>query len=188
MKKVICLLFSVIMIASCCACQRMDKLDPDEYISEAALTQCTTLLVANQRLYNEVFVLSHLTTDDDNTFEKDGVTYAPVNDSRYSSYSDLVNEIKSIYTEELAEDILDKYNYYKEIDGVFCFDTSCEEKIKEGRKWEYSNKNEIELEGKDGDSYTLEFYFVCGKRDCRQEFDFIKTDSGYKLTEFKSAR
>lgn len=189
LKKAICLLFSFLIIISLCACTEKEAVvNPDNYISDAAVTQCGTIIDSNQMLYNEVFVLGHLSVDEKKSIEKDGKKYAPVTDNRFSSYADLADLVNMLYTEDCAKSILKTYNYYKDIDGVLYYDLSCKEKIQSGLKWERSSDEEVELEKKIDESYTLEFFFVSGKKDCRQEFVFVKTDSGYRLTEFKSAR
>lgn len=181
MKKIIAfvLCFAIVFLFAGC---KADELRPEEYISEAALTQCRIRVMANQRFYNDVFVLGHLKVDESKKFDKDGKTYAPVDDL-YHTYQELKDDLSQTYTSECVDSILSTYDFYKDIDGKLCFDLSCSDKIKKGTKYVLGDKHEPELEGTDGNVYEIEFYFVCGKKDEMHTFEFVKVDSAYLLKE-----
>lgn len=184
LKKTISLFFCVlILIFSLCSCE--DEFDPDEYIGEGLLTQFSILVDANQHFYNEVFVLSHLPVNEDESFEYEGKTYAPVNDTLYTSYDKLIEHLNGIYTEEAVEDILENYDYYRDIDGKLCFDMAYADSAKKGVKWERDPEWKPELEGKKDGMYTVEFGFKCGQKDEIDEFDFVRTDAGNRLTKLQ---
>lgn len=182
MKKIIAfvLCFAIVFLFAGC---KADELRPEEYISEAALTQCRIRVMANQRFYNDVFVLGHLKVDESKKFEKDGKTYAPVADSLYQNYQELKDDLSQTYTSECVDRILKTYNYYADVDGKLCFDMSCSDKAEKGIKYVLGDKHEPELEDINGDVYEIEFYFVCGKKDELHTFEFVKQDSAYLLNE-----
>lgn len=182
LKKTTAFLICLIMLLLLSGC-KSEEIRADEYISEAAVTQCRIKVSANQRFYNDIFVLGHLKVDESKKFEKDGKTYAPVTDSLYHSYQELKDDLAQTYTPECVDNILKTYNYYADIDGVFCFDLSCKDKVKKGIKYVLGTKHDPELEDVNGDIYEVEFYFVCGKKDELHTFNFVKSGSSYFLTE-----
>jgi hypothetical protein len=185
MKKFICLTLCLITALFFLTSCGEDEFDPDKYIGESLQSQFQVLVDANQDFYNNVFVLGHLPVDEKKTVEKDGKTFAPVTDSIYKTYDLLLNGLKGVYTEDAVADILDNYDYYTDIDGKLYFNMEFDGAAKKGVKWERDPAEGQELEKKTEDSYTLEFGFVCGKKDEWDEFTFVRTDLGYRLTKLQ---
>ena len=192
MKKCGALLIALAMAFALCACEsntieKDGEFNPDSYISEAQLSIFINYVNLNQEFYNDVFVLGHLEADTENTFEKDGKTWAPVTDTKYKSYDELVEALYGTYTDEAAQKILSDYPIYADVDGKFCYDMSNEENVKTGKKWVLNTDGEIELEEKSEDSYTVEFRFTCDRHKEIDEFTFVhineKVNDGYRLTE-----
>ncbi len=182
LKKIIAFFMCLALALTFTGC-KAEELRPEEYISEAALTQCRIKVMANQRFYNDVFVLGHLKVDEGKKFKKDGKTYAPVVDGLYHSYQDLKNDLDQTYTNDCVDKILKTYDCYIDIDGKLCFDMSFSDNVEKGIKYVLGDKHEPELEDINGNVYEIEFYFVCGKKDEMHTFEFVKEDSSYLLTE-----
>ena len=174
-----CLLIVVLLfaLASC-----GDKFDEKKYIGEGLLTRLGILVDANQTYYNDVFVMGRLEYDEKTTVKKDGKTYALVTDSIYTTYEALETSLKDVYLEDEAERILKEYNYYTDIDGKLYIDLSKTEVPTKGHKWVRDRTEQPELEGSGEDFYIIEFYFRDGKSDELDEFKFVNTKKGYRLT------
>lgn len=182
-SKIIFIFLSVIIVFSLCSCD--EEFNPDKYITEGLKTNLGLLVDANQTYYNNVFVMGRLDYDESQTVEKDGKTYALVTDRIYTSYEYLETSLKEIYIDEEAERILRDYNYYTDIDGKLYIDLDKTEVPSKGHKWIRDKSEEPELEGTGEDYYILEYYFVDGKSDELDEFKFINTASGYRLTQLQ---
>ncbi len=182
MKRIIALAIIIMLLFTACG---KDEFDPEKYVGESLLTNFGMLVDMNQLLYNNVFVLGHLEVDESKAFEKDGKKYAPVTDKVYTSYDVLKNVVESIYTKECAEDILTNYDLYADVDGVFCLDMSKAENEHKGVKWVRDLDGEVELEERETGKYVMEYRFACGKKDEIDEFTFVNTAGGYRLTELQ---
>ncbi len=162
------------------------EITPETYIGEGTKIQLRMLVDANQKLYNDVFVLGRLECDESKAFDKDGEKWAPVTDESYTSYKALVDNVKGIYTEESAEKLLEDYDFYAEIDGVFCRKVDSGEPG-EGVKLVRDPDKEPKIKvNKDG-SYTGEYRLTGENKDVKEVFNFVKTDAGFRLDELRVA-
>ena len=184
MKKrlIIPLLLCLALVLSACG---MDAFDPDEYVGEGLLTLFGIEVDNNQYFYNEVFVLGHLKVDESKSVKKDGKTYAPVTDKRINTYDELKRLLSEIYTEDAVMDILENYDFYKDIDGKLYYDLSDKDNTRKGYKWERMKDVAPEIESREENTYVMEYKFACGKKDELDEFTFVRTENGYRLTKLQ---
>ncbi|MBR4452409.1 MAG: hypothetical protein IKS39_11280 [Clostridia bacterium] len=185
MKRIISALSVLFLIFGLASCGQKE-VTPETYIGEGAKIQFRMLVDANQKLYNDVFVLGRLECDEGKAIEKDGVRWAPVIDKTYPSYTMFVENIKGIYTEECAKKLLEDYDFYGEIDGVFCRKVSGDE-LPGDTKWVRDTEKEPVIKANDDGSFTAEYRLVSDKKTMKQEFTFVKTEAGYRLDELRSA-
>ena len=162
-----------------------EELSPETYLGEGTKIRFRMLVDSNQKLYNDVFVLGRLECDESKAFEKDGERWAPVTDKSYSSYKMLEENIKEVYTEECAEKLLEDYDFYREIDGVFC--RKLGEKTGGGKKWVRDNTKEPKITANKDGSFTAVYTLVCENKSMKEKFNFVKTDSGFRLDELSAA-
>ena len=136
MKKAIALLMAAVTIASLAGCNVKEQIldnttaeyvepaetDYDNLILAAEKESLRTLIVAQKRLIEDVFVLSHLPVDESAAITHHGAKYAPVKaDAAFTSYESLLNNLKAIYTEDVVETIISNPPIYMELDGVFYY-------------------------------------------------------------------
>ena len=184
MKRAVSFLSAIIMLFAFASCGQQE-ISPETYLGEGTKIRFRMLVDANQKLYNDVFVLDRLECDESKAFEKDGERWAPVTDKSYSSYKMLEDHIKEVYTEECAAKLLEDYDFYHEIDGVFCLRLT--ETPGGGKKWVRDNTAEPRItENKDG-SYTAVYRLVCENKSMKEKFTFVRTDSGFRLDELRAA-
>lgn len=179
MKRIIALAAVIMLFFTACG---KDEFDPETYISPGQLSRYGMMVDTNQMMYNDVFVLGHLDIDESAVFKKDGKTYAPVKSDIYKSYDILKGVLETVYTDECVKDILETYDFYKDIDGVLCYDMSDADNTRTGTKWVRNPDIEAEVEEKEDGRCVLEYRFDCGKKDEIDEFEFVNTDKGYRLT------
>ena len=183
-KRLVVLPLLLCLAIALCSCE-IDEFDPDKYVGEGVLAAFGVLVDQNQIYYNDVFVLGHLEIDENKTVKKDGKTYALVTDDKYASYEELKSRMLATYTPDCVNDILDNYDFYRDIDGALYYDLSDKDNTRQGYKWERVREEAPEFEGKTDNTYTMEYKFVCGKRDELTEFTFLRVDQGYRLTKLQ---
>ncbi len=184
MKKRLVIPLLLCLAAVLCSCEA-DEFNPDKYVGDGVLAVFGVLVDQNQIYYNDVFVLGHLEIDESKTVEKDGRTYALVTDKKYTSYEELKSRMLATYTEDCVNDILENYDIYRDIDGKLYYDLSDKDNVRKGYKWERVREQAPEFEGKTEKSYTMEYKFVCGKKDELTEFTFLRVNQGYRLTKLQ---
>ncbi len=185
LKKVISALLAL-LIPVCFASCGKEEVTPETYVGEGAKIQFRMLVDANQKLFNEVFVLGRLECDESKAVDKDGEKWAPVTDKSYTSYKMLADSVRGIYTEECAEKLLEDYDFYADIDGVFCRKISGEELPAE-TKWVRDTEKEPVIKVNEDGSFTAEYRLISEKKTMKEKFTFVKTEGGYRLDELRSA-
>ncbi len=183
MKKLI--LIPLICLTLLFAACGYDEFDPEKYVGDGLRTAFGVIVDQNQHFYNDVFVLGHLKANEKKAVKKDGKTYAPVTDSEFGSYDELVSALKATYTDDCVTQILDNYDCYIDIDGALFVDTDADYTSRKAVKWERDPAFEAEFEGKTENSFTMEYRFTCGKKDELDEFTFVRVENGYRLTELQ---
>ena len=107
-RKFILIILSLLTVISLTACE--EDFNADKYIGEGLKTTLGLIVDANQRYYNDIFVMGRLDYDVNQTVEKDGKTYALVTDKIYNSYDYLEQSLNDVYIEQEAERILKEYD------------------------------------------------------------------------------
>lgn len=121
MKKLISFLLSAFLLFTVCFVGCNGNSD-EIYIGEGKMTVIRSLISSNGFLANEVFGAKHLPVDSSKAIVRDSHTYAPVVSDRITDYSSLESLVKSTYTEDIAQKLLNEPKKYTEIDGVLYFD------------------------------------------------------------------
>lgn len=140
MKKFLSVLLSVLLIfAAFAGCGNSEN---NVYIGEGKLTVLRSLISTNGFIADEVLGAKHLPVDMSKTISKDNQTFAPVVSDKISTYAELEALLNSVYTEEVANKLLNEPKKYVEIDGVLYFDVQYEQSVTE-KKYDWS---EFEIE------------------------------------------
>ena len=182
MKKTISFLLSLLFVLSFASCGK-EEAAPVDYISEGMKTQLKMLVMANLNFNSSVYTSSTLKADDSNPVEKDGVKWLPVKDSRFTSYDDFLISLNAVYTSECIEKILEDYDYYADIDGVFCIKADAV-KSQDSEKWEMDASFNTTVVSKKDDKISVRYNFIKGKQTKKQTYTFVNTSSGYRLDKF----
>lgn len=140
MKKIISFLTALLLVLSVCGCSlkntEQTKNDSDVPSTEdlkvdepaentMSMTQAKELFDRNLKCTLDIFDLSTLEYDE--TPLKD--SFCPIKDDTFKTFAALEEFVKSTYVKEVADRLLystrpDGRPLYKEVDGVFCIDTS----------------------------------------------------------------
>ena len=159
MKKTILFLLAVIMLITACSCSVKNtepkKSDPSEISSEVETQEAQTIpLVIAKELFDrnlrctlEIFDLRTL------DYEEEPVegTFCPVKDEKFKTFADLEEYVNATYVKDVADSLLIERGLYKEVNGVFCIDTS-----KLGGKGYYVDWTDYDIEITSGDEDTCE--------------------------------
>ena len=160
MKRILAFLLAVIMVVFACSCSvkntETKKNDSADNSSVASDSEPETMpLVIARELFDrnlkctlEIFDLNTL------AFEDEAVegTFCPVTDSRFKTFADLEEYVNATYVKDIADNLLIERGLYKEVNGVFCIDTS-----RIGGKGYYVDWSDYDLEIVSGDKDTCEF-------------------------------
>ncbi len=121
MKKIISFFVSVLLIItvfSGCGNSEKDKV----YIGEGKMTVLRSLVSSNGFIADEIFGSGHLPVDMSKTVTQGNQTFAPVISDKIGSYAELETLLRSVYTEEVVNTLLNEPKKYVEIDGILYFD------------------------------------------------------------------
>ncbi len=140
MKKIISIVLSLLTILAFSGCSNSEK--DQVYIGEGKLTVLRSLVTSNGFIANEIFGSEHLPVDFTKTVTQDNQTFAPVVSDKIKSYSELETLLKSVYTEDVVNTLLNEPRKYVEIDSVLYFDVQYES-TKTEKKYDWS---EFEIE------------------------------------------
>lgn len=141
MKKIISAVLAVLFIfAAFSGCGNSEE--NKVYIGEGKLTVLRSLVSTNGFIADEIFGSAHLPVDMSKTVTQGNQTFAPVVSDRISSYAELEALLNSVYTEDVADTLLNEPKKYVEIDGVLYFDVQYEQSVTE-KKYDWS---EFEIE------------------------------------------
>ena len=143
MKKIISIILALILTATAFSgCTNSEK--DTVYIGEGKMTVLRSLVSTNGFIADEIFGSGHLPVDMSKTVTQGNQTFAPVVSDKINSYAELEALLKSVYTEEVANSLLNEPKKYVEIDGALYFDVQFE--IPETKKKYDWSEFEIEFE------------------------------------------
>ncbi len=140
MKKFISIFLLTVMLI--CAFSGCGETKDEVYIGEGKMTVLRSLIATNGFIADEIFGAAHLPVDMEKKITRGNQTFAPVVSDRIGSYAELETLLKSVYTEEIANKLLNEPKKYVEIDGILYFDVQFENTGSE-KKYDWS---EFEIE------------------------------------------
>lgn len=182
MKKCLSLFMCILFVLSFTACGE-EEVTPDAYIGEGLLTQLTLLVKNNQRLYADVFVASTLNADKSKPVEKNGIKWLPVTDSSFSSYTDIENTVKAVFTADCAEKILSEYDFYADIEGKLCIKSDAA-KSSDAKHFELNPQVGGKVISKSANEIRIKYEFVKDESKKSETFVFKNLDGGWRLNKF----
>ena len=152
MKKIISvILAAVLLICSFSGCSETKN---EVYIGEGKMTVLRSLVATNGFIADEIFGANHLPVDMEKKITQGNQTFAPVVSEKIGSYAELETLLKSVYTEETANKLLNEPKKYVEINGILYFDVQYET-VETKKKYDWS-EFEIEFDETNEDG-TLTF-------------------------------
>ena len=89
-------------------------------------------------------------------------------------------------TKECAEKLLKDYDFYDDIDGVFCRRINDDD-MPGGKKWVRDTQKEPKITANGDGTYTGEYRLVCDDDSVKETFTFVKTEDGFRLDELSAA-
>lgn len=152
MKKIISIILALLLTVTAfsgCGNSEKDKV----YIGEGKMTVLRSLVTSNGFIADEIFGSAHLPVDMSKTVTQDNHTFAPVVSDKIGSYAELEALLKSVYTEDVVNTLLNEPKKYVEIDGMLYFDIQYEVSEVE-KKYDWS-EFEIEFEETDEDGSQI---------------------------------
>ena len=141
MKKIISIILSLLLIASVFGgCGKSES--ETVYIGEGKMTVLRALVASNGFIADEIFGSGHLPVDMEKKITQGNQTFAPVVSDKIGSYAELETLLKSVYTEDVVNSLLNEPKKYVEINGVLYFDIQYEA-LETEKKYDWS---EFEIE------------------------------------------
>lgn len=149
MKKVIALLLAAAMLTALAGCNIKEQIldnttaeyvepaetDVENLILAAERETLRSLVIAQKKLIEEVFVLSHLPVDESAAITHNGARYAPVKaEASIKSYDALLSNLNAIYTEDVVQSVIGNPPVYMELDGVFYYNLDYTTEFFDGEK------------------------------------------------------
>ncbi len=180
MKKITALFLSIALVFAFSSCSNNET---TVFMGEGKMTVLRNLISTNLFIADEVMGDNHLPIDESNIITLENGTFAPVVSDRIASYSALETLLKSVYVEEVANELLTQPQKYIEIDGKLYFDMQYhndENKIKYDR-------NTIETEYKSTDengTHTITVKLKTAKgRNAAFKVKAIENESNFRLCD-----
>lgn len=206
MKKVIALLMAAVTLVALAGCNIKEQILDNttaEYV-EPAETQVENLILAGERetlrslvlaqkkLIEEVFVLSHLPVDESAAITHNGAKYAPVKaDASIKSYESLINNLNAIYTEDVVKTVIGNPPVYMELDGKFYYNLDYKTEFSDGQKlypYDWSEFDFANYGWKDGNKIVFAVEVLDASKTNGEkiwvEMNAINVDGTWKLCDF----
>ena len=148
MKKAIALLMAAVTVIALTGCNIKEQIlenttaehvEPAEtqvenLILAAEQETLRSLVLAQKKLIEEVFVLAHLPVDESAAITHNGAKYAPVKaEASIKSYESLLNNLNAIYTEDVVAEIIGNPPIYMELDGKFYYNLDYKSEYFDGQ-------------------------------------------------------
>lgn len=149
MKKSVSILLAVLFIfAAFSGCTGSGK--DTVYIGEGRMTVLRSLVSSNGFIADEIFGSGHLPVDMSKKITQGNQTFAPVVSDKIGSYAELETLLRSVYTEDVVNTLLNEPKRYVEIDGILYFDIQYEV-LKTEKKYDWSEfETEFDKTNEDG--------------------------------------